>query len=89
MYSVLSHAFELESLGIAPRQKLLRSLKDKIVTLASGSEVPASIQSAAQSCLQMGWSLILPTADERARALSALLPSSTGWSYLSVFLTVP
>ncbi|CAG7818352.1 unnamed protein product [Allacma fusca] len=76
LYSILSHTFALETLGIAAGQKLLRSLKDKVVTLASEPEVPSSVQSAAQACLQMGWSLLLPTADERARALSTLLPAS-------------
>ncbi|XP_011836890.1 PREDICTED: E3 ubiquitin-protein ligase HERC2-like [Mandrillus leucophaeus] len=36
--------------------------------------VLSTVQSAAQSVLQSGWSVLLPTAEERARALSALLP---------------
>lgn len=77
IFSLLSHNFDIQSLGVAPGQKLLLDLKQKIVTLASHSGVQSSIQAAAQSVLQMGWSLLLPTADERARALSALLPTES------------
>jgi hypothetical protein len=76
LYSVLSHSLELEALGLSPGQELLTRLKDKVVTLASGPVVVPSVQASAQSALQMGWSLLLPTADERARALSTLLPIS-------------
>ena len=54
---------------------LLLSIKQKVVELASNSCVLKTIQRAAQSCLQIGWSILLPTAEERARALSALLPT--------------
>ncbi|ODN06550.1 E3 ubiquitin-protein ligase HERC2 [Orchesella cincta] len=74
LYSVLSHAFHLESLGLSPGDKLLENLKSKVVALASGSKVVHSVQKAAQSTLQVGWSLLIPTAEERARALSSLLP---------------
>lgn len=33
-------------------------------------------QVAAQATLQTGWSILLPTAEERAKALSSLLPST-------------
>lgn len=36
----------------------------------------ASIQAAAQAALQAGWSVLLPTPDERAKTLSALLPAA-------------
>ena len=51
---------------------LLGSLKQKVVELASNSGVLETVQKAAQSCLQAGWSILLPTAEERARALSTL-----------------
>ena len=35
-----------------------------------------TMQSAAQATLQTGWSILLPTAEERAKALSCLLPST-------------
>ena len=44
------------------------------MALASNSGVLATVQQAAQNVLLNGWSLLLPTADERARSLSALLP---------------
>lgn len=78
IFSILSHNPDLDSLGVAPGQKLLLDLKQKVVSLASQPGVQTSIQSAAQSVLQVGWSLLLPTADERARALSALLPQHSG-----------
>lgn len=34
------------------------------------------LQGAAQATLQTGWSILLPTAEERAKALSSLLPST-------------
>ena len=44
--------------------------------LASNACVLETIQRAAQECLQVGWSVLIPTAEERARALSTLLPNS-------------
>ena len=44
--------------------------------LASNANVLETIQRSAQGCLQVGWMVLLPTAEERARALSALLPNS-------------
>ena len=35
-----------------------------------------TVQRCAQECLRVGWSVLIPTADERARALSTLLPSA-------------
>lgn len=37
-----------------------------------------TLQRTAQQCLQVGWSILIPTADERARALSMLLPTNHG-----------
>jgi len=44
------------------------------MTLASKNGVVSTIQSAAQAALQAGWSVLLPTPDERAKTLSTLLP---------------
>lgn len=68
-----------ECLGLGLGSILLNSLKQTVVTLASNAGVLNTVQSAAQAVLQSGWSVLLPTAEERARALSALLPSA-GWS---------
>jgi E3 ubiquitin-protein ligase HERC2 len=77
LYSILSHTFDLHSLGLSPGHELLVSLRQKVVALASQPGVLPSIQSVAQLTLQVGWSLLLPTADERARALSTSLPLTT------------
>lgn len=63
-------------MGLNPGTKLLTSLKSKVVHLASSSGILSTIQHAAQSTLQAGWSVLLPTANERAHTLSSLLPSS-------------
>ncbi|XP_064481734.1 E3 ubiquitin-protein ligase HERC2-like isoform X2 [Ornithodoros turicata] len=65
-----------EQLGLSSDSRLLGSLKQRVVTLASGSGVLSTIQRAAQQALQVSWGFLLPTADERARALSMLLLSS-------------
>ena len=61
---------------LAPGTALLTALKRKVVELASNACVLETIQRAAQECLQVGWSVLIPTAEERARALSTLLPNS-------------
>ena len=61
-------------LGLQPGSALINNLKSRVVALASNSGVITSVQQAAQSVLQNGWSLLLPTAQERAKALSSLLP---------------
>lgn len=68
--------------GVDPRSAglggsaVLASLRSQVVELASANGVLESMQLAAQATLQRGWSVLLPTADERAKTLSALLPSS-------------
>ena len=54
-----------------------------MVTLASEPLILPSVQASAQSALEMGWSLLLPTADERARTLSTLLPVSSSGELVS------
>ena len=62
---------------LAPGTALLTALKRKVVELASNACVLETIQRSAQECLQVGWSVLIPTAEERARALSTLLPNSS------------
>lgn len=64
-------------MGLAPGSKLLNNLKAKIVHLASSAGIISTVQQAAQAALQAGWSILLPTASERAETLTSLL-SSTG-----------
>lgn len=74
MHAAISHQVDPEFLGLGLGSVLLNSLKQTVVTLASSAGVLSTVQSAAQAVLQSGWSVLLPTAEERARALSALLP---------------
>ncbi|XP_070553640.1 E3 ubiquitin-protein ligase HERC2-like isoform X2 [Ptychodera flava] len=67
-----------EDLGLGLGGSLLSSLKQRVVELASNAGVLSTVQSAAQATLQSGWSILLPTAEERARALSSLLPTAAG-----------
>uniref|UniRef100_A0A8B9QQL8 E3 ubiquitin-protein ligase HERC2 n=1 Tax=Anas platyrhynchos TaxID=8839 RepID=A0A8B9QQL8_ANAPL len=76
LHAAISHQVDPECLGLGLGGMLLNSLKQTVVTLASNAGVLNTVQSAAQAVLQSGWSVLLPTAEERARALSALLPIS-------------
>ncbi|KAH6936919.1 hypothetical protein HPB50_024082 [Hyalomma asiaticum] len=75
--AALTNGVGAERLGLVPESRLLSSLKQRVVALASGANILPTVQRAAQQTLQAGWSFLLPTADERARALSLLLLSST------------
>ena len=74
LLSVIQHQTGLASLGLGPGSPLLLSLKKKVVELASNPGVLDTVQAAAQRLLEAGWTVLLPTPDERARALSHLLP---------------
>jgi len=76
LHAMISHGVDVNSVGLGPNANLLSSLKQHVVELASNIGVLNTIQSAAQATLQAGWSILLPTADERAKTLSALLPST-------------
>lgn len=52
----------------------LKSIKTRILQLSGGASVLKTIQEAAQSALQIGWSILLPTPSERAQTLTSLLP---------------
>ena len=76
LHSIISNNLDTKSLGISPTSKLLGSLKTQVVCLASASDILPSVQLAAQNALQAGWSVLLPTANGRARILSSLLLNS-------------
>ncbi|XP_033111225.1 E3 ubiquitin-protein ligase HERC2-like [Anneissia japonica] len=78
LHSAISQQEDADKLGLGLGGPLLSSLKQRVVDLASNAGVIVTVQSAAQATLQSGWSMLLPTAEERARALSALLPSGGG-----------
>jgi E3 ubiquitin-protein ligase HERC2 len=73
LHAAISQSEDVDSLGLGPGSPLVGSLKQRVVTLASHSGVLETVQRAAQATLHSGWSILLPTAEERARALSTLL----------------
>ena len=77
LYAAISQSESPSRLGLATGAALTCSLKQRVVALASNSGVIASVQQAAQRVLQNGWCLLLPTAEERGRALSILLPTAS------------
>lgn len=70
------HNVDVKSVGLETGSSLLLNLKKVVVELASNSGVLETIQAAAQATLQAGWSILLPTVDERAKTLSSLLPAA-------------
>ncbi|XP_026277054.2 E3 ubiquitin-protein ligase HERC2 [Frankliniella occidentalis] len=76
LHAMTVHGVDPRSTGLGAGSAVLSSLRSQVVELASASGVLESMQLAAQATLQRGWSVLLPTADERAKTLSALLPSS-------------
>lgn len=70
------HNVDVRSVGMSGGSRLHTSFKCLVVELASNNGILETIQAAAQATLQAGWSILLPTADERARTLSSLLSGS-------------
>ena len=79
LHASICQSEDLEALGLQQGGQLVESLKQRVVVLASNSGVISSVQRAAQATLQSGWSILLPTPEERARALSSLLSSNGQW----------
>ncbi|CAG5129600.1 unnamed protein product, partial [Candidula unifasciata] len=75
LHAAICQSEDAEHLGLQQGSALLESLKQRVVALASNSGVISTVQRAAQATLQSGWSILLPTPEERARALSSLLSS--------------
>ncbi|XP_030756884.1 E3 ubiquitin-protein ligase HERC2 [Sitophilus oryzae] len=76
LHSVINNNIEPKTFGLGANSKLLASIKSRVVHLASSSNILPTVQAAAQAVLQAGWSALLPTANGRARTLSALLLNS-------------
>ncbi|XP_072748341.1 E3 ubiquitin-protein ligase HERC2 [Anoplolepis gracilipes] len=76
LHTMLTHNIDTKSIGLAASSPLLNSLKQRCVNLASATGILATIQEAAQAVLQTGWSILLPTANERAKTLSSFLPNT-------------
>lgn len=88
LHLAISNDMDPASLGLDVGSKLLVSLKQRVVELASLSGVLNTIQVAAQATLQSSWNILLPTADERARTLSSLLPHSGCLLFFSPFIII-
>uniref|UniRef100_A0A3Q3VWY8 E3 ubiquitin-protein ligase HERC2 n=1 Tax=Mola mola TaxID=94237 RepID=A0A3Q3VWY8_MOLML len=84
LHAAISNQVDPEELGLGLGSVLLNNLKQTVVVLASNAGVLNTVQAAAQAVLQSGWSVLLPTAEERARALSSLLPNATSGNEMSV-----
>ncbi|XP_036675839.2 probable E3 ubiquitin-protein ligase HERC2 [Drosophila suzukii] len=78
LLALIANGVEPRQVGLASGSRLLGSLKTRVLGLAGGSQVLRTIQVAAQQALQDGWSVLLPTAAERAQTLTSLLPSEPG-----------
>lgn len=76
LHAAIINQVNPEQLGLGLGSVLLNNLKQTVVVLASNAGVLNTVQAAAQAVLQSGWSVLLPTAEERARALSSLLPNA-------------
>lgn len=74
-YSLISNGHSPKSIGLAEGSRLLVNLKSRVLQLAGGSNILKTIQDSAQRALQIGWSILLPSATERAQTLTSLLPS--------------
>ena len=67
-------------LGLGIGSKLLQSLRQQVVMLAISKGVLTTVKDAAKETLNSGWSLLLPTTEERAKTLSELLAEKLGKS---------
>lgn len=67
-----------EELGLGVGSKLLQSLRQQVVMLAISKGVLSTVKDAAKGTLSSGWSLLLPTTEERAKTLSELLAEKQG-----------
>lgn len=76
LHALSVNNIDVKNIGLEVGSSLLTSIKQIVIDVASTSGVLDTIQSAAQATLQAGWSFLLPTADERAKVLCSLLPST-------------
>lgn len=80
LHALITNNIDPHEVGLTEGSRLLANLKSRLLALAGGSNIIKSIQETAQWTLQVGWSVFLPTASERAHTLTALLPSEPGVS---------
>lgn len=79
-HALIANNISTNTIGLSEGNRLLTSLKTRILQLAGGSNILKTIQESAQRALQIGWSILLPSASERAQTLTSLLPSEVGVS---------
>lgn len=70
---LLSHGEQADGGHHACSLAVLQRLKNHVIALAGGNPNLGALQVTAQGVLQLAWSLLLPTASERALALATLL----------------
>jgi E3 ubiquitin-protein ligase HERC2 len=75
LHAIIANNLSARQVGLCEGSRLLASLKSRVLSLAGGPTVLKTMQEAAQWTLQVGWSVLLPTASERAQTLTALLPA--------------
>ncbi|XP_055600343.1 probable E3 ubiquitin-protein ligase HERC2 isoform X2 [Uranotaenia lowii] len=75
LHAMIVNNVSARQVGLVEGSRLLASLKSRILGLAGGPVVLKTMQEAAQWTLQVGWSILLPTASERAQTLTSLLPA--------------
>lgn len=80
LHALITNNIDPHTVGLGEGSRLLTSLKTRILALAGGPTTLKTMQDSAQWTLQVGWSVFLPTASERAQTLTALLPSEPGVS---------
>lgn len=78
LYAMHMNGTDARAVGLSEGSPLLSSLKTRIIALSGTTNVLKTIQDAAQWTLKIGWSILLPSATERAQTLTALLQSESG-----------
>lgn len=76
LHAMITNNISPRTVSLYEGSRLLSSLKTRIINLAGGAMILKTMQEAAQKTLQIGWSILLPTAAERAQTLTSLLPSA-------------
>lgn len=75
LHAMITNSISPKLVGLHEGSRLLSSLKSRVLTLAGGAMILKTMQDAAQKTLKIGWSILLPTAAERAQTLTSLLPA--------------
>lgn len=74
--AAVNHDMSPKVTGLSAGSALTLSIQRRVIALATTPSVTATIQRAAQRVLQTGWTVLLPSVEERTRTLLSLLPSA-------------